>query len=438
MNRRSYFALVALVLLGIVGLAETSRAAPTIVGKVRYVQGQNGVSNHESISFYVDVSTIAGNQPVSQAYVQVILNDSQGKIVWTADKRTFDSGEAHFVIIPTKRNNSIGVHTINAIIQNPDRTESTSVVSSVNIRDADATPTPAPPPVSTPTPTEDKFVPEVNIPGLFSGPQTIDNTLLGRYVRAIYVYFVWVVGILSTVMITFGGIKWVTAAGNSGLISDARDTINNAIIGLIIALTSFVLLYTINPQYTSLTIPAAGVVKKAYFDGAAVGTICISAANVACGELQKEGKVTDRNGQLVDAYCIGTTCPFGGIGIIGRRPRVCTLIQDPVLKYYRPGNGCVTSLTPENPTGEFANVREFDINQNIAKLEIACGVIAANPVSEVIGTKRSIGSLCPGDKGKDSNSCYTLGLQAKIIDNSLGLNDTISNMRCPVSDFSGP
>ncbi len=94
------------------------------------------------------------------------------------------------------------------------------------------------------------FKPEIAIPGLFSGETTITGTSIATYVRAIFILFIWTVGILATVMVVYGGIKWVAAAGNPGRINDARDIVNNAVIGVIIALASVVLLNTINPSLT--------------------------------------------------------------------------------------------------------------------------------------------------------------------------------------------
>ncbi|MBI3572846.1 MAG: hypothetical protein HY092_01460 [Candidatus Kerfeldbacteria bacterium] len=94
------------------------------------------------------------------------------------------------------------------------------------------------------------FTPEVPI-ATFNGKITVSAETFGQYVKAVFIYFIWSVGILAVVMVTFGGIKWVSAAGNPTRIHDARDIINNAIIGLIIALTSIVLLQTINPALTN-------------------------------------------------------------------------------------------------------------------------------------------------------------------------------------------
>ncbi|MBI5467213.1 MAG: hypothetical protein HY975_03295 [Candidatus Kerfeldbacteria bacterium] len=115
------------------------------------------------------------------------------------------------------------------------------------------------------------FTPELNFPG-FTGPQTSDNMLLSRYIRALFVYFIWTVGILATFMTVYAGVRWISAAGNASRIQDARETLNNAIIGVIIALTSVVLLNTISPRLTNLSVSQLTHITKGelVFNGACV------------------------------------------------------------------------------------------------------------------------------------------------------------------------
>lgn len=107
----------------------------------------------------------------------------------------------------------------------------------------------------------DDFTPEIPLPGLFEGAQRTDNNLMAHYIRAIYIYFVWTVSIVAVIMVMYGGIRWVTAAGNPGQIKDARDIIDSAVIGVIIALASIVLLNIINPRLTNLYVPGLAKVK---------------------------------------------------------------------------------------------------------------------------------------------------------------------------------
>lgn len=94
-----------------------------------------------------------------------------------------------------------------------------------------------------------KFTPNVPIPGSeFSGGTVdVNSSLFARYVGAFYIYFIGVVGILAVVMMMWGGYHYVTALGNPAKMQQGKETINNALIGLVLALTSVILLRTVNP-----------------------------------------------------------------------------------------------------------------------------------------------------------------------------------------------
>lgn len=113
---------------------------------------------------------------------------------------------------------------------------------------------------------------------------------LGEYISIFYQFFVTSAGILATVMIILGGYRWIVAAGNAQKIGEAKETIISAVLGLVLALTSYILLNTINPAITSLkplTVPALqqftteGMAEKLCdFDQDVDGT----GAPIECGE----------------------------------------------------------------------------------------------------------------------------------------------------------
>jgi len=111
-----------------------------------------------------------------------------------------------------------------------------------------------------------EFTPEIPLPNFLGGP--ITGTTFAQYLRAVFIYFIGAICILAVVMVTYGGVKWVAAAGNAARINDAREVINNAIIGLVIALTSWLLLSTIDPrlrQFEGIGIkPISGILLDFY------------------------------------------------------------------------------------------------------------------------------------------------------------------------------
>lgn len=97
-----------------------------------------------------------------------------------------------------------------------------------------------------------EFKPQVPLPGI--GTETIDkNTApIAKYIKAIYVYLIGIVGITATVVMMFGGILWILAVGNASKIEEAKAWIKSSVTGLIIALLSYMILYTVNPALVNL------------------------------------------------------------------------------------------------------------------------------------------------------------------------------------------
>lgn len=80
-----------------------------------------------------------------------------------------------------------------------------------------------------------------------SGTQS--PTTFGGYVVAIYEFLLSLVGIVAMVMIIIGGFRYMTSTGNASAMADAKDMIFSALLGLGLALLSWLILYTINPDF---------------------------------------------------------------------------------------------------------------------------------------------------------------------------------------------
>jgi len=78
---------------------------------------------------------------------------------------------------------------------------------------------------------------------------------LSCYLYYFYKYFAGVVGILAAVMIIYGGFRYLTSFGNPTRMATAKDQITSAIIGLIITLGTYVILFVINPAIVNLRLP---------------------------------------------------------------------------------------------------------------------------------------------------------------------------------------
>jgi hypothetical protein len=99
------------------------------------------------------------------------------------------------------------------------------------------------------------FIFNIPLPGLPSRFE-INNESLPNYIYWLFKFVVAVAGLLSLFMIAVGAVMWLFAGGNSGQISQAKNYITSAIIGLLLALFSYSILYIINPQLLTNKMPA--------------------------------------------------------------------------------------------------------------------------------------------------------------------------------------
>ncbi len=78
------------------------------------------------------------------------------------------------------------------------------------------------------------------------GCVSTNTDFLGCYINTLYTFFVQAAVILAVLMILVGGFQWLIAIGNQGKIGNAKSTISGAIVGLILALTAYLILAQIN------------------------------------------------------------------------------------------------------------------------------------------------------------------------------------------------
>jgi len=90
---------------------------------------------------------------------------------------------------------------------------------------------------------------QINIPTVNFGSDK--GLWIGEYISGIYKYAIGIIGILAAVILMFGGLLWLTAGGNTGQVTEAKEWIKASLTGLIIALSSYMILYVINPDLTT-------------------------------------------------------------------------------------------------------------------------------------------------------------------------------------------
>ncbi len=82
--------------------------------------------------------------------------------------------------------------------------------------------------------------------------QTCKIPWVAIYIHAIYNYLIVVGGIVATIALMIGGVIWLMSAGNASRITEAKGWIGGSITGVLILLTSYVLLNHVNPNLVGL------------------------------------------------------------------------------------------------------------------------------------------------------------------------------------------
>lgn len=186
---------------------------------------------------------------------------------------------------------------------------------------------------------------------------------MGQYIGGLYKYFVGAIGIIASLMVFYGGLRWLTAAGNASSVKDAKEIIFAALIAILIAFGSYTLLYTINKKLVQINPPVLKVAdtfltsfdntcptQKVCLSGTNVGRPCttdaacpgassgacelpiedLEGANVVtatCGQSYTYKKLQDL--KFTSETCIGTFC--AGTEPLSTIPsgKVCALKSDP-------------------------------------------------------------------------------------------------------------
>jgi N-acetyl-anhydromuramyl-L-alanine amidase AmpD len=111
-----------------------------------------------------------------------------------------------------------------------------------------------------------KPTPKIGIPGVvFSniskessittdagGTSWLNIPFLGEYISAIYRYSVGLISLIAVLVLLVSGVQIATSAGNSEVISGAKQRIVSSIIAITLTAGSYTILYTINPELVNL------------------------------------------------------------------------------------------------------------------------------------------------------------------------------------------
>lgn len=80
---------------------------------------------------------------------------------------------------------------------------------------------------------------------------------------------IYLVGTIAVISLVIGGIRLIASAGNPGAIGDAKERIIGAIIGLVLTLSSVIILQTINPVLVTPSLTPSGEVAGIFYTNGA-------------------------------------------------------------------------------------------------------------------------------------------------------------------------
>jgi hypothetical protein len=198
-----------------------------------------------------------------------------------------------------------------------------------------------------------------------------------NYIAAVYKFGIWGVGVSALLMITIGGYMYISSAANVASVDKSKAVITDAIIGLILALISYLLLYEINPNLVRL-------------DSGTVATIATQPVPITTPTTPTGAPVTDSKcSSMNDAINNNSS---------GVDPKTLKAIIDG-------GEGCNKSLSTDG-------YGSCGYSQALPAIRTACGI--------------------PGDA---TTSCLAIQNDPQLDANCAAWLIKSNNSRCPMTDI---
>ena len=167
---------------------------------------------------------------------------------------------------------------------------------------------------------------QIPIPGSSSVENAVDKTAsnvikdLPSYISNVYNFLISIVGVVAAISMVYGGFLWMTSGGASDRAKAGKKRIGDSVIGMILALCSFIMLNTINPDlvaFKPLVIQTVTQEKADYSKilGGTLGTPCKTDAECTAPLtclIVKEAPLETAINTLGQAIGVALTLPAGG------------------------------------------------------------------------------------------------------------------------------
>jgi len=145
------------------------------------------------------------------------------------------------------------------------------------------------------------FKAQVGIPNFINRGATTtlssnSTVYIAQMVKAFYDYGVGIAGILAAIMLMAGGLIWLTSAGNSSRIEQAKNLIFGSIIGLVLLFGAWMMLKTINPNLVDFKIQTITMIEKVE-----IGCCEYRDASSATAKTLSSKECKEKNGKFYEA-----------------------------------------------------------------------------------------------------------------------------------------
>lgn len=89
-----------------------------------------------------------------------------------------------------------------------------------------------------------------------------DATGLTTYLAQLFWFLLSAAVILALVMLIIGGVAYVGSAGNTSILGDAKSRMTNALLGILLALSAWLILNLINPDLVDFSLPIKAITSS--------------------------------------------------------------------------------------------------------------------------------------------------------------------------------
>jgi hypothetical protein len=179
------------------------------------------------------------------------------------------------------------------------------------------------------TPKKAEIILQVPIPATYDLASQTEDFAQGKvkdlagYLGVMYNFLISIVGVITAVMMMVGGFQYLTAGGDKSKVDAGKERIKNALVGMVLALSSFLILNTINPDLLVFKVPEIGGVRKVTLDvssivGGDLGTLCNTNAECrkpfTCVEVH-DSPLNTAIQVFVTTATVAVTAPITGVSV---------------------------------------------------------------------------------------------------------------------------